>query len=147
VLNASMARPSRGVASGSVGPPRVSIRRIDVAAGETADQWRVGWFVQNEAPDLLLVTGAWVPHGRFRGPGRVPLHLQVPAGAAVLVELGVRAREPPGTAVDNAFLILEARYCGLPWRIFARMRIEFDTRPRPRCELVTTQAIQSAACR
>jgi hypothetical protein len=133
-----------------VEPPRVSIRRIDVQPAGAPDRWRVCWLLQNEAdeaPDTLRLESAWVPHGRFRGPGRVPLRLPVPPGAAATIELDVRAAEPPGTAVDNAFLILAVRYRRRAWRIFVRMRIEFDTQPRPRCELVTTQAIQSAACR
>jgi hypothetical protein len=52
----------------------------------------------------------------------------------------VRAREEPGTRVDNAYLILQVSTDGQAWRIFTRMRVEFDTQaaPRPIVEVITT---------
>jgi hypothetical protein len=85
-----------------------------------------------------------VPHGRFRGDGHVPLDVLVPPHGSVQVELEVACpTEPPGALVTNAFLILRAQSAEEPWRILARMRIEFDTSgvPVPIVETVTVQSI------
>ena len=94
-----------------------------------------------------MLESAWVPHGRFRGEGRVALSLSLAPGETGEVELTVRAQEPPGTLVENAFLILRARLAETPWRIFARMRVEFDAKahPRPVVESVTFQRVAAAA--
>ena len=49
-----------------------------------------------------------------------------------------------GTIVENAFLILRASVSGAPWRIFIRMRVEFDASavPVPVVETVTTQSLK-----
>ena len=87
-----------------------------------------------------MLESAWVPHGRFRGEGRLNF---APARALPLsLEMTVHAEEAPGTVVENAFLIL--RLSG--WRVFVRMRVEFDPSgvPRPIPELVTLQSAGAA---
>jgi hypothetical protein len=108
-------------------------------------QFRVAWRVHNGGAEALGLEDAWVPHGRFRGTdGHVPLASIVEAGESARVELGVATSEPPGTVVNNAFLILRAQRGPERWRIFARMRVEFDAaaQPRPIVEQVTAQSIQ-----
>jgi hypothetical protein len=128
-------------------PPRLAVLSIEARAAETPGQWRVRWLLRNEAAESLHLERAWVPHGRFRGQGRRALDLQLPPGGAAPIELTVHADEALGTVVENVFFILESVYRGEPWRIFVRMRVEFLPEPRPRGEVVTTQAIQSGACR
>jgi hypothetical protein len=106
------------------------------------DAWRVAWRGINAGASPVFLEAAWIPHGRFRGEGRIPLDVEVAPGASHCLEFRVHAREAPGTLVENAFLILR-----LPeWRVFVRMRIEFDVdaRPRPIVEQVTTQQLESA---
>jgi len=68
----------------------------------------------------------------------MPLNVVVAPRESHLLEVAVKAREQPGTLVENAFLILRTDVC----RVFARMRVEFDGagRPRPVVEAVTAQA-------
>ncbi len=118
--------------------------RITVASVEADnDRWLVTWDVFNDSRELLVLEDAWLPHGRFRGDGHISPGTRVAPGQSSRLALRVTAHEPPGTVVENAFLIL--RVSGR-WRIFARMRIEFDanTRPRPIVEAITTQSIQSS---
>ena len=106
------------------------------------DAWRVQWRIANHGNTPLMLTSAWVPHGRFRGAdGRVALHSVLVPGAQHRLSLRVGADEPPGTVVENAFLILQAT----GWRIFTRMRIEFNAagEPRPVVEATTYQSIES----
>jgi hypothetical protein len=100
--------------------------------------------IHNDASGALQLDDAWLPHGRFRGEGHVALNTEVPAGESRVVELTVSAAEPPGTIVENAFLVLRARRGDKSWRIFARMRVEFDSRGKPNAivESVTAQSLQ-----
>ena len=118
--------------------PRVRLTTTAVAPGQAPSQWRVTWRLTGEAG---AIESAWVPHGRFRGTGRVNF---TPARALPLrLEMTVQANEPPGTVVENAFLILRLTD---GWRVFVRMRIEFDSSgvPKPVPELVTLQSTGAA---
>jgi hypothetical protein len=116
---------------------RVSVESVR-AAGPGV--WQVCWRVENEGGPVA-VESAWVPHGRFRGAGRV--QFAPPRGVPLSLEMLVYADEAPGTVVENAFLIL--RLSG-GWRVFVRMRIEFDAAgsPWPVPELVTLQSTRAA---
>jgi len=56
-----------------------------------------------------------------------------------VLERTVQCDDPPGTVVENTFLILRLE----DRRIFARLTIEVDAEglPHQRCEAVTVQAI------
>jgi hypothetical protein len=123
--------------------PRVSVVVADVQAlGE--GRWQVSWLVHNDGAAPLALEAAWIPHGRFRGDGRLPVSGYLEAGASTRLTCSVTAQGEPDTVVENAFLILRVLSHGAPWRIFARMRIEFDRRavPTPVVELITTQQIR-----
>jgi hypothetical protein len=120
--------------------PRVSVVVSDVRA--LADgRWQITWLVTNDGREPLALEAAWIPHGHFRGEGRMPLSARVNPGESSQMKFSVTARETPATTVENAFLILRATSEGQPWRIFTRMRIEFDAEaiPRPVVELITVQ--------
>ena len=115
--------------------------RIDVAACQRDNRrWRVAWRVHNDGAEPLRLEDAWIPHGRFRGDGHIPVLETIPAGETTLLTFMVTSDEPPETVVENAYLILR----GDAWRIFARMRVEFDAQAlmRPIVETVTLQSIQ-----
>jgi hypothetical protein len=116
-----------------------------VPAPDSEGRWRVTWQVHNDGPAALALSAAWIPHGRFRGDGRLALAEALAPGAAVRLTFEVRAREAPGTLVENAFLILRAEDARSgAWRIFGRMRVPFDTdgRPWPVVEVVSTQSLK-----
>ena len=130
--------------------PRVRVEVVDVVPcvadrAPAASRWQVTWLVHNDSPEPLAFEAAWIPHGRFRGDCRLPLAAAAAPGAATRLEHSVTATEPPGTIVENAFLILRVTQPpGERWRIFIRMRIEFDAHavPHPIVEAITTQSLE-----
>src|SRR5438093_9415902 len=90
----------------AVQPPRTPISVAACTPGPLAGRWRVAWLIANDANEPIWLDDAWVPHGRFRGDGHVPLSLTVEPGGSVRLELSVASAEPAGTVVENAFLIL-----------------------------------------
>jgi hypothetical protein len=119
---------------------RPSVRVTVESCVRDGDAWLVGFLVSNAGPSTLSLVSAWVPHGRFRGAdGRTPLDVHLAPGASHALAVRVLTCEPPGTVVENAFLILQAER----WRIFTRMRIEFSPEPVPIVEQVTLQPIES----
>jgi hypothetical protein len=123
--------------------PHLRFEVVACRPGARAGEWQVTWRVENLG-QAVVIDSAWVPHGRFRGQGRVNFvpPRALPGGESALLELTVHADEAPGTLVENAFLILRVSLAGAAWRVFARMRIEFDASgaPRPVPELVTLQS-------
>jgi hypothetical protein len=119
-------------------------------AGPAPGHWLASWRIENPNPEPVELLATWLPHGRFRGEQQVlsrPIGLG--PGESATLELPVACGEPPGTVVENAFLILRLRWQSRPWRIFARHRIEFGgeqpPRPRPVCEVITAQPIGFSA--
>src|SRR5258708_25121859 len=97
--------------------PRVTVVVSDVK-GVGDGRWQVTWSITNDGTESLVLEAAWIPHGRFRGEGRMPLSSQVTPGESAQLKFSVGAAEAPAAVVDNAFLILRVMYLGQPWRIF-----------------------------
>jgi len=116
-----------------------SCRRCSTPIG----RWRVAWLVHNDGSSPLRLEDAWIPHGRFLGEGHVSLQMDIEPGSGSRLELSVTSDEPPGTVVENAFLILRVHAAERAWRVFARMRVEFDdwAAARPVMEAVRAQSI------
>jgi hypothetical protein len=132
-------------------PPHVSVRAVACrpVAGAIqhpgdAARWQVAWLVHNLGTSSLELDAAWIPHGRFRGDGRLQLAVHLGPEATHELDFVVTATEAPQMVVENAFLILQARANGHAWRIFIRMRIEFDAGgvPWPVVESITTQSLK-----
>jgi hypothetical protein len=104
----------------------------------------VTWLISNQADEPLRLEGAWVPHGRFRGDGHMPLATEILPGESWRLTQEVTASEAPETVVENAFLIIRLRRRDQAWRVFTRMRIEFkvDGVPVPVVEDIISQSIQ-----
>ncbi len=107
-------------------------------------RWRVGWQVTNRSDRPLELLAAWCPHGRFRAPTweLAPAPALMP-GESRAIETVVTCDERPGTVVENAFVILRARWGDEPWRILARLEIRVDEygAPHNAVVLITTQPI------
>jgi hypothetical protein len=99
--------------------------------------------VRNVGTAPLQLEAAWIPHGRFRGD-RTALCGQIDPSGTRRLELAVTTGEAAGTVVENAFLILRVVMQAQAWRIFVRMRIEFDDSaiPRPVVEAITMQSLK-----
>ena len=128
--------------------PRLLVEPAGCRAESSPDHWLAAWRIRNLSRQPLELVEAWAPHGRFRAAAR-PLgpDLKLLPGESASLELTVTCREPPGTVVENAFLILRLLWRDRPWRLFARHRVIFDEAgaPEPVCEVVTSQPIGFAA--
>jgi hypothetical protein len=93
---------------------------------------------------------AGLPHSRFRSEELElsPAPKLLPGESARLA-LAVACREPAGTVVENAFLILRVLWREQPWRILARLRVVFDQHgvPENSTEVITTQPVGFSALR
>lgn len=124
--------------------PQLDIDQVSRKVGATPGAWLVTWRIRNTSRAPLELVDSYVPHGKFRGQ-RVDLssaHQLVP-GAVREIELPVIFGEPPGTVVDNTFLILTTVWRETTWRILVRMTVESDSvgAPMARTELITTQKV------
>jgi hypothetical protein len=110
-------------------------------------RWRVTFRVTNLREGPIVIEDAWIPHGRFRGEGRTRLGLAIEPGAIASLRLAVSSDEPVGTTVHNAFLILRIRSGDeAGWRVFTRMRIEFqDDGMYPIVEAITANTLSGDA--
>ena len=101
------------------------------------------WLIHNATDAPFGLEDVWVPHERFRGDGHAALAATIEPGGSHLLELSVSTAGAPGTIVENAFLILRVRTENRGWRVFARMRVEFDDSgaAQPRVETVTAQPL------
>ena len=100
------------------------------------------WRVTSDPPIRLAHAAA--PHGRFRAAD-VDIDLVTPAELA----LDIAMADPPGTEIENTFLILTAGSDRRSWRILARMRVHVadDGVPTPVTERIDVQEVGSGGPR
>ena|SRR5919109_2069712 len=124
--------------------PHVVVESTCPGAATACDRWLCTWRIQNRSSEPLQLLAAGLPHSRFRSEEQElsPAPKLLPGESARLA-LEVACREPAGTVVENAFLILRVLWREQPWRIFARLRVVFDQHhvPENSTEVVTTQPI------
>jgi len=124
--------------------PRVSVAQAARRAGTTSDHWLVTWDLRNLGQHPLQLLAARLPHSRFRSEERdlAPPPYLLP-GERARLEFPVACGGPPGTVVENAFLILRVLWREEPWRTFARLRVIFDEYggPQATTEVVTVQRV------
>ena len=120
--------------------PRVRVKPVG-SAERDGEGWRTSWRVVNDDALAVRVTGATAPHSQFRGAA--PLDFAVRAGEGATFTIVVRVDGPPGSEIENAFVILMIERGEERWRILARVRVPLDGagRPQPRVETMTTQRV------
>ncbi|HEY3117152.1 MAG TPA: hypothetical protein VGK54_10450 [Chloroflexota bacterium] len=128
--------------------PSISVEPMGVAESVGLGLWGISWRIQNLGASDLGISETWLPHGRFRA-GRQSMEppLRVEPGQEVTLTFEVACQEEPRTIVENAFLILIADWQGEPWRLLARLAIDWSeaAEPQPRTELITSQRVGFAA--
>ncbi len=124
--------------------PEVKVEQNTQVAGYSPQLWRVGWNVHNLGDQPLQILTAQCPHGRFRG-NKIELadFPELMPGKTTHLELPVTCNEPPGTVVENAFLLLQAKWRNQLWRILIRLTVTFDEQgaPKGKTEVISTQPV------
>jgi hypothetical protein len=123
--------------------PRVAIEPLAVTRTGTG-RWKVRWRVTNESEPLRL-TAIGAPHGKFRSRDHA-IDVPLAAGARFEPQLEIACSEPPGSEIENTFLIITAEAAATTWRILARMRVRVgaDGVPHPVTERVDMQEVGSS---
>ena len=112
--------------------------------GAASNQWLVAWNIQNLDPTPIQILAGRLPHSQFWGEEKeLSPSIKLLPNESAQLNFSVTCNEPPGTVVENAFLILRVLWPEKPWRIFARLRVVFDEQggPQAATELVTAQPI------
>ena len=102
----------------------------------------MSWEVRNLCSQPLTLVSAHLPHGRLRSE-RIDFEPELVIGAdeATVLDLHARCSEIPGTAFENAFLLLAVRWQEEPWLVLVRLRVHVKDEGVPQTEtkLVTVQ--------
>jgi hypothetical protein len=120
--------------------PRVTVEQASVTRA-TPGKWRIRWRVMNDG-DALHLTQIAAPHGKFRSPDHA-IDVALEPGGRFEPQLEIACAEPPGSEIDNTFLILTAEAGKKTWRILARMRVRVgsDGVPHPATERIDVQEV------
>ena len=126
------------------GRPELRVEALDCCLSGTPGVWTASWRIENTGTHAVEIISAWLPHDKFAGGRRIfdaPLRLS--SGESTYLELPVACHEPPGSVVENAFLILQQVWQDQTWRALARHVVVVDPSgvPRHQCQVVTTQPV------
>ena len=128
----------------------MALDQVSRVRAQRPGRWLMSWQIQNLGQGTLKILSALLPHGRFRCEEEEldPILMMQPKESAPL-DFSVKCEEPPGTIVENAFLILRVLWEGEPWRILARLRVFISEGgvPETTTELVTTQPVGFSSLR
>jgi hypothetical protein len=132
------------VSTANVLGPNVVVESAGPCAASACGRWLCTWRIQNLSQETLSLLSAGLPHSRFRSEEQeLSPAPQLLPGESARLALAVACREPAGTVVENAFLILRVVWRERPWRVFARLRVVFDQHSVPEngTEVITTQLV------
>jgi hypothetical protein len=104
--------------------------------------------MQNLGQEPIDVLSTWLPHDKFfSGQQTLNPPLRLLPQASTLLERQVACAEPPGSVVDNAFIILRLLWRKQPWRVFVRHRVVLDDTGVPQhvCQAVSVQPVGFSA--
>ena len=119
--------------------PQVAIEQLSGKAGSRPDLWILVWTVQNLSSQALQLFRARLPHSLFYcAEQELNPPWKLEPGESGPLEFSVTCREPPGTVIENAFLILRAEWLQRSWWIFTQLQVIMEDRgPRTTTETVT----------
>jgi hypothetical protein len=125
--------------------PKIAVDGICRGRGSRSGIWLFGWCIQNLSDQPIKLLAARLPHGRFRSHSDIGFNppLEMGIGERAQIETAVFCDEPPGSVIENAFLILSAEWEKQDRRIFVRLRVTVNEQGQPESltELVTAQKV------
>jgi len=86
--------------------------------------------VTNLGTRAIRLISAVQPHSQFRSD-EIVIGRDLAPGAATEITLAVRFDEPPGSLVQNPFLIVRVREGMAEWRVLARVSASAGTHGEP----------------
>jgi hypothetical protein len=138
------------VSTANVLGPTVVVESVGPCVASVGGRWLCTWRIHNLTQEPLQLLAAGLPHSRFRSEEQeLSPAPKLLLGESARLALAVACREPTGTVVENAFLILRVLWREQPWRILARLRVVFDQHgvPENSTEVITTQPVGFSASR
>ena len=123
-------------------PPTLDVAQAGHASGGPR-LWRVAFDVTNRGAGPVALLAAWLPHGRFRCAEQQLADLVLPPERATQLAFEAAFDEPPGTEVENCFVILRVRWREEAWRVMARLTVTAgaDGAPLAAPRLVTAHRV------
>ncbi len=123
-------------------PPTVDVVQAGPASGGPR-RWRVAFDVANRGGGPVALLAAWLPHGRFRCPEQQLADLVLPPEGTTQLTFEASFDEPPGTEVENCFVILRVRWREEEWRVMTRLTVTAagDGAPGAATQLVTAHRV------
>ena len=123
-------------------PPILDVAQAGAASGGPR-LWRVGFDVTNRGAEPAALLAVWLPHGRFRCPRQQLADLVLPPERTTQLSFEAAFEEPPGTEVENCFVILRVRWREEAWRVMARLTVTAggDGAPLAAARLVTAHRV------
>ena len=124
--------------------PSIAVEQIERTRTANSGGWRFRWRVRNQTEKAMRPVSVRVPHGKFKAEEcKFVPSIEIAAKDSFVLEVAVTCDEPPGTTIENAFLILLVDWQQSHWRFFVRLRIgvnqhgEVDTKT----ESITAQRV------
>lgn len=124
--------------------PEVKIELGSLSPTPIRDRWLIRWRIENSSEHPLRILSGRLPHGRFKSEEKtLEAAPTLSPNETSTVDFLVSCGGQPGSAIENAFLILRVLWMDKPWWIFARLRVEIDAQgePRPVTEMVTAEEV------
>ena len=114
------------------GEPKIEIEQVERSRKENSHQWLFRWRVRNESQKPMCLLSVRVPHGKFKAEERKLLPPAIIAARdSFILDMAVTCEEPPGTIIENAFLILFVDWQENHWRLFVRLQITVNQQGNP----------------
>ena len=132
------------VSTANVPGPKAVVESACPCAASACGQWVCTWRIQSLSQEPLQLLSAGLPHSRFRSEEQeLSPAPELLAGESAQLTLAVDCREPAGTVVENAFLILRVLWRERLWRILARLRVICNQHsvPENSTVVITTQPV------
>jgi hypothetical protein len=112
--------------------PSIEVEQVEHSRGENSHQWLFKWRVRNETEQAMRLISVRAPHGKFKAEERKLLPpATIAAGDSFILDMAVTCEEPPGTIIENAFLILFVDWQENHWRLFVRLQITVNQQGNP----------------
>jgi len=133
------------MAQQSESAPRVGVTSAGahLLASTPEVSWQVRWDVENLDLESLELLDAHLPHKQFLAKSQDLGRQALGPRESYRLELNVASGEPPGSVIDNAFLILRVQRGENQWRVFSRLLVRFgpDGHLEQTCTLIAVHPV------